>query len=66
MIRDDVIGFDAAQADLGNGLGILGMRERVALAGGRLEITSGPGRGTTVIVSIPLFPSGRDGNKSQG
>ncbi|GAB3399063.1 sensor histidine kinase [Flindersiella endophytica] len=36
-----------------NGFGLLGMRERVQLAGGRVEIDGGPGGGTRLTVSIP-------------
>lgn len=52
-INDDGVGFDTASA--GSGFGLLGMRERVALAGGRLEIESAPGEGTTLraVVSGP-------------
>jgi signal transduction histidine kinase len=35
------------------GFGLLGMRERAALAGGRAEIDSRPGGGTTVTVTVP-------------
>lgn len=35
------------------GFGLLGMLERAALAGGRAEIVSRPGGGTTVIVTVP-------------
>jgi two-component system sensor histidine kinase UhpB len=45
-IADDGTGFDAACPTAG--LGLTGMRERAALAGGRLTIDSAPGRGTTV------------------
>jgi signal transduction histidine kinase len=51
-VRDDGLGFDPRAASersvAGESLGLVGMRERVALAGGRLEIDSGPGRGTVV------------------
>jgi signal transduction histidine kinase len=50
-IADDGVGFDPGSA--GGGFGLLGMRERVELAGGRIEITSSPGAGTTLVVSIP-------------
>ncbi|PYI87331.1 MAG: histidine kinase, partial [Verrucomicrobia bacterium] len=35
-------------------LGLLGMQERVRLVDGHLTIQSEPGRGTTVMVEIPL------------
>jgi signal transduction histidine kinase len=44
----------------GGSLGLLGMRERASLLGGRLAIHGSPGRGTTVDVSIPLQPPGPD------
>jgi signal transduction histidine kinase len=58
IVEDDGGGFDASiQASAAQGkLGLLGMRERVALAGGKLEIESTPGAGTTVFVRIPLKP----------
>jgi signal transduction histidine kinase len=56
-VRDDGVGFDApvvlAQRGKG-GLGLIGMRERLVPVGGRLEITSAPGRGTTLAVEVPL------------
>jgi signal transduction histidine kinase len=36
------------------GLGLLGMRERASLIGARVEVESGLGRGTTVLLSAPL------------
>jgi signal transduction histidine kinase len=36
------------------GLGLLGIRERAAIAGGTLEIDSEPGRGTRITLRIPL------------
>jgi signal transduction histidine kinase len=51
-ITDDGKGFD-----LGSGqrktLGILGMKERAAMLGGQLRIYSAPGKGTTVLITIP-------------
>jgi len=55
-IRDDGCGFDPATAN--GGFGLTGMRERVMLAGGELEIDAGPGRGTIVSATIPLRPPG--------
>jgi len=36
------------------GLGLVGMRERVAALGGRLKLTSRPGGGLEITASIPL------------
>ncbi len=51
-IVDDGKGFGVRKR--GDGLGIDGMRERAALAGGTLTIRSRPGHGTTVTVNLPL------------
>jgi len=50
-IADDGVGFDASVPTAGRGL--RGVRERLALAGGTCTITSDPGRGTVVEVSLP-------------
>ena len=50
-VRDDGIGFDPAAPS--EGLGIVGMRERLALASGELHLASHPARGTTVSASLP-------------
>ncbi len=52
LVSDDGRGFDPA-ADH-SGFGLAGMRERVELAGGELQIDSTPGAGTKVMASIPL------------
>ena len=55
-VRDDGAGFDveAAQrrAASGASLGVVGMEERVALAGGSFQIQSTPGQGTMVMASF--------------
>jgi signal transduction histidine kinase len=50
-VSDDGSGFDPQRAD--NGFGLIGMRERVELMGGRLAIDSAPGGGTTVRAELP-------------
>ena len=56
-VADDGRGFDvAARRD---GFGLEGMAERVALAGGELEVSSIPGGGTTLVVRLPATPAGR-------
>jgi PAS domain S-box-containing protein len=53
-IRDRGVGFTpGAYADPGAGLGLLGMQERAAAVGGRLEVESRPGNGTTVTLFLP-------------
>jgi signal transduction histidine kinase len=57
-IVDDGVGFDTFENPLGSdemgGYGVLSMAERAELVGGRLNIRSRPGAGTTVIATIPL------------
>ena len=58
-IIDDGRGFDphtatALAADLsGRGLGLLGMRERIALCEGEIKVESEPEKGTRVWVRVP-------------
>ncbi len=52
-VEDDGIGFDPNSVEAGR-LGLLGMRERVALMGGELALESAPNEGTTVVVRIPV------------
>ena len=40
-------------------LGLLGMRERLAMVGGRLTITSATGTGTLITAEVPIPPSKR-------
>ena len=53
VIEDDGAGFDL-RAATDDGVGLLGMRERLALLEGRLEIESRPGAGTTIVAEVPL------------
>ena len=55
-IHDNGRGFDQTGPALSKSLGLLGMRERAAILGGHVDITSAPGKGTTVTAWIP-FPS---------
>ncbi|MEX2271443.1 MAG: PAS domain S-box protein [Vicinamibacterales bacterium] len=51
IIEDNGVGFDPSSLEtVGDGLGLIGMRERAALVGAQFQIESTPGRGTTVIV----------------
>ncbi len=61
LIRDNGRGFDQADPSLSKSLGLLGMRERAAILGGRVNISSAPGKGTTVTAWIPLRSPGESG-----
>ncbi len=50
---DDGEGFDPAAAKDEKTFGLLGMEERAEACGGSLEVSSEPGKGTTVEVRIP-------------
>jgi len=52
-IADDGRGFDPAAAGQ-NGLGLIGIRERVGALNGTLTLETGPGAGTRLAVQIPL------------
>jgi signal transduction histidine kinase len=54
-VQDDGIGFDAADRTNAFGhFGIRGMQERARRIGAELMVDSGPGRGTRIIVRLPL------------
>jgi len=54
-IHDKGAGFDPAAAR--SGLGLTSIRERVHLLGGRLKINSAPGRGTELLIEVPIRKS---------
>ncbi len=53
-VADDGVGFALARAG-GRGIGLLGMHERAARAGGRLVVKTEPGRGTIVAATLPCI-----------
>jgi signal transduction histidine kinase len=53
VIEDDGQGFDPAELRE-DGMGIMGMRERVELHEGRLTVESTPGSGATLVAEVPL------------
>jgi signal transduction histidine kinase len=60
IVKDDGEGFDLAELeksyDRQGKLGLLSMRERAEMIGGRLSVKSVPGEGTTVTLNVPLSP----------
>jgi len=57
-VRDDGRGFDLdavrRRGASGASLGLIGMEERIALAGGSFELRASPGQGTVVLATFPL------------
>jgi signal transduction histidine kinase len=54
-VKDDGTGFHADSGSFAAGhLGLQGMKERVALLGGEIEINSSKGFGTDILITIPL------------
>jgi two-component system sensor histidine kinase UhpB len=53
-VRDDGCGFEPGQPRPRAGLGLISLDERVRLVGGRLDLHSAPGRGTELLVSVPI------------
>ncbi len=53
-VEDDGRGFDAGTAPQSAGIGLVGLRERLAIVGGALQVDSEPGRGTRLLARIPL------------
>jgi signal transduction histidine kinase len=56
-VRDNGRGITRAEATGRRSLGLLGMRERVALLNGELHLDGAPGQGTRVTVRLPLPPN---------
>jgi PAS domain S-box-containing protein len=53
-IEDTGDGFDLSQGRKAGGLGLISMEERIRMVHGKFDISSAPGRGTTVVVFVPL------------
>ena len=54
IVRDAGLGFDSEAAMKNRGLGLVSMLERVNVVKGTFLIDSGPERGTTISVRVPL------------
>jgi signal transduction histidine kinase len=53
LVEDNGVGFDPASTMQGEHLGLLGLRERTEMLGGKLELESSVGAGTTLLVEVP-------------
>ncbi|MBS0169187.1 MAG: PAS domain S-box protein [Nitrospira sp.] len=56
-VHDDGVGFDVGRLSPMGGFGLRGIRERVEILAGQVEISSGAGSGTTVQVRLPVGSS---------
>jgi signal transduction histidine kinase len=56
-ITDNGAGFDPKSVEGKGGLGVVSMRERLRLVGGKMAIDSSPSGGTRVDVCVPLKPA---------
>lgn len=54
QVTDDGVGFETGAARKPQSLGLVGLRERAHLLQGRVQVSSSPGRGTTVEAHIPV------------
>jgi signal transduction histidine kinase len=59
-VKDDGIGFDPARDRSRISLGHASMRQRVLLLGGKVDIASLPGHGTTIQACVPLKEESRE------
>jgi PAS domain S-box-containing protein len=62
-ISDQGQGFDPRALGRTEGFGLLSIRERIELLGGRMKIRSAPGRGSTFLVVVPDGQKTEDGRQ---
>ena len=65
-VQDNGVGAAPADLDRPRSHGIAGLRHRVQVLGGRLDISSAPNRGTTVRVRVPLANVSRTAGADDG
>ncbi|HTH52089.1 MAG TPA: ATP-binding protein, partial [Pyrinomonadaceae bacterium] len=60
IVEDDGKGFDAdtpRETNGAHGFGLIGMRERTELLGGKFDVESGTDAGTSLLVRVPAATS---------
>jgi two-component system sensor histidine kinase NreB len=57
IIEDNGVGFDSSRVWDGDQIGLIGMRERAEGLGGSLTIETEIGKGTTIVVEVPICRS---------
>jgi signal transduction histidine kinase len=61
-VEDDGIGFDMASQEAvqgGGGFGLPSVKERLELIGARFNLESAPGKGTRILITLPLAEQAR-------
>jgi len=54
VVKDEGDGFDPAEQKTGKGgLGLVSVRERIEMIGGRFEVVTAPGEGTRITIEVP-------------
>jgi PAS domain S-box-containing protein len=61
QVHDNGRGITKSERYAPKSIGLLGMRERARLRGGEVHFYGTPGRGTTVVVQLPLLPEDSTG-----
>lgn len=54
IIEDNGVGFDRKKIDTADGMGLQNIKKKIVQLGGNFEIDSTPGKGTTIIIDIPV------------
>ncbi len=66
-VEDDGVGFDAEKAfDARTGFGLFSIRERLTYFGGNVLVSSRPGKGSTVVLTVPLNTPKRTARQNKG
>jgi PAS domain S-box-containing protein len=63
-ISDQGQGFDPRALGQAEGFGLLSIRERIELLGGRMKVRSAPGRGSTFLIAVPDGRQPEDGRQA--
>lgn len=54
MIEDNGVGFDSKKISAADGMGLANIKKKIAHLGGTFDVDTTPGKGTTIIIDIPL------------
>ena len=54
MIEDNGVGFDTKKISAADGMGLANIKKKIAHLGGTFDVDTTPGKGTTIIIDIPV------------